>query len=132
MACSIPPILRSSMAASMSSAWATPIQCTASVAISAMHSRRLSVSALAAYLLGGTAGIVAGGSLAVRTARHDRVAGTGLLAGAALLAIVATGIVPRPLIVPMFVVTGFVLGATSPSRDLIVRNATPKGAAGRG
>jgi len=53
------------------------------------------------------------------------------LAGAVLLAIVATGIVPRPLIVPMFVVTGFVLGATGPSRDLIVRNATPKGAAGR-
>ena len=48
-----------------------------------------------------------------------------------LLAIVATDIVPRPLIVPMFVVTGFVLGATGPSRDLIVRNATPKGAAGR-
>ena len=91
----------------------------------------LATSAVTAYLLGGTAGIVAGGFLAVRTARHDRVAGTGLLAGAALLAIVATGIVPRPLIVPMFVVTGFVLGATGPSRDLIVRNATPKGAAGR-
>jgi MFS family permease len=72
-----------------------------------------------------------GGFLGVRTARHDRVAGTGLLAGAALLAVVATGIVPRPLIVPMFVVVGFVLGATGPSRDLIVRNATPKGAAGR-
>jgi len=39
--------------------------------------------------------------------------------------------VPRPLIVPLFVVIGVVLGATGPSRDLIVRNATPKGAAGR-
>ena len=32
------------------------------------------------YLLGGTAGIVAGGFLAARTTRHDRVAATGLLA----------------------------------------------------
>lgn len=91
----------------------------------------LATSAITAFLLGGTAGIVAGGFLAVRTMRHDRVAGTGLLAAAALLAIVATGVVPRALIIPLFVVTGFVLGATGPSRDLIVRNATPKGAAGR-
>jgi len=32
-------------------------------------------SAVTAYLLGGTAGIVAGGFLAARTTRHDRVAG---------------------------------------------------------
>src|SRR5205823_2287197 len=74
----------------------------------------LATSAVTAYLLGGTAGIVAGGFLAARTTRHDRVAGSGLLAGAALLAIVATGIVPRPLIVPMFVGIGFVLGVIVP------------------
>jgi FSR family fosmidomycin resistance protein-like MFS transporter len=91
----------------------------------------LATSAVTAYLLGGTVGIVAGGFLAARTTRHDRVAGTGLLASAALLAVVATGVVPRTLIVPVFVVVGVVLGATGPSRDLIVRNATPKGAAGR-
>ncbi len=31
----------------------------------------------------------------------------------------------------MFALIGFALGATGPSRDLIVRGATPKGAAGR-
>ena len=36
-----------------------------------------------------------------------------------------------PWIVPVFVVIGLLIGATGPSRDLIVRNATPKGAAGR-
>ena len=41
------------------------------------------------------------------------------------------GAVPLPWIVPMFVVIGLFIGATGPSRDLIVRNATPKGAAGR-
>jgi MFS family permease len=35
------------------------------------------------------------------------------------------------LVVPLFAITGFVLGATGPSRDMIVRAATPSGAAGR-
>jgi MFS transporter, FSR family, fosmidomycin resistance protein len=91
----------------------------------------VATSAVTAYLLGGTAGIVAGGFLAMRTARHDRVAATGLLLGATLLALIASGAVPLPWIVPMFVVIGICVGATGPSRDLIVRNATPKGAAGR-
>jgi len=91
----------------------------------------LATSAVTAYLLGGTAGIVAGGFLAVRTSRHDRVAATGLLTGAALLSILASGVVPRELIVTLSAVIGFAVGATGPSRDLIVRHATPKGAAGR-
>jgi MFS family permease len=91
----------------------------------------IATSAVTAYLLGGTAGIVAGGFLSTRTERHDRVAAAGLLAGAALLALVATGWVPTPALVATVSVVGFVIGATGPSRDLIVRNATPKGAAGR-
>jgi len=91
----------------------------------------VATSAMTAYLLGGAAGIVAGGFLAVRTSRHDRVATAGLLAGALLLALLATGLVPHPWIVPLFIGVGIVLGATGPSRDLIVRNATPAGAAGR-
>ena len=91
----------------------------------------LATSAVTAYLLGSTAGIAAGGYFATRTARHDRIAATGLLAGASLLALVAAGLVPLAMIIPLFVAAGFVLGATGPSRDLIVRNATPKGASGR-
>jgi MFS family permease len=59
------------------------------------------------------------------------VAATGLLIGAALLALVAANVVPLPIVVPLFVVIGFFIGATGPSRDLIVRNATPRGASGR-
>jgi len=91
----------------------------------------IATSAVTAYLLGGTTGIVIGGFLAVRTTRHDRVAATGLLIGATLLALVAGNAVSLHFIVPMFVVIGLFIGATGPSRDLIVRNATPRGAAGR-
>ena len=91
----------------------------------------IATSAVTAYLLGGTAGIVAGGFLAVRTERHDRVAATGLFGGAVLLALLPAGIVPTPFLMPLVAAVGFVIGATGPSRDLIVRNATPRGAAGR-
>lgn len=91
----------------------------------------VATSAVTGYLLGGTAGIVAGGFLAVRTTRHDRVAAIGLLCGAVLVALVATGLIDGATAVPLFAVAGFAIGVTSPSRDLIVRNATPHGASGR-
>jgi MFS family permease len=91
----------------------------------------LATSAVTAYLLGGTGGILFGGFLAARTSRHDRVAVAGLLAGAALLVVVSTGAVPTTMIVPLAALVGFALGSTGPSRDLIVRSATPAGASGR-
>ena len=91
----------------------------------------VATSAVTAYLLGGTAGIVAGGFLASQTLRHDRVAATGLAAGATLLALIAAGWIPLAAIVVTIGLVGFAIGATGPSRDLIVRHATPRGAAGR-
>jgi len=91
----------------------------------------LAASAISAYLLGSTGGILAGGFLAARTEHHDRVAAAGLAAGALLLASIGTGATPSALLLPVFALTGFAMGATAPSRDLIVRNATPRGAAGR-
>jgi MFS transporter, FSR family, fosmidomycin resistance protein len=91
----------------------------------------LAATAVTAYLLGSTGGIIAGGFLAARTERHDIVAAAGLLAGATLLATVAFAGVSNAMVVPAFALIGFVMGSTGPSRDLIVRNATPKGAAGR-
>jgi len=91
----------------------------------------LATSTLTAYLLGGAAGIFTGGFLAARTTRHDRVAAGGMLLAALVLLVVAMGAVPKALLLPVFVVIGFAMGSTGPSRDLIVRNATPKGAAGR-
>ena len=80
---------------------------------------------------GRTAGIVAGGFLASRSERHDRIASAGLFAGALLVLLIATWPPARALLLPLFALTGFALGCTGPSRDLIVRDATPPGAAGR-
>jgi FSR family fosmidomycin resistance protein-like MFS transporter len=91
----------------------------------------LGTSALTAYLLGSTAGILAGGFLAAHTAHHDRVAAMGLAAGGALMLAIAAFPGAAAFALPIFAVTGFALGATGPSRDMIVRGATPPGAAGR-
>jgi len=91
----------------------------------------IATSAVTTYLLGGTAGIVAGGFLAARFARHDLVAATGLATAAAIATAIAFAGPPAGVLLPLLALAGFALGATGPSRDLIVRRATPTGASGR-
>src|ERR1700682_876163 len=91
----------------------------------------IATSAVTAYLLGSTAGILAGGFLAARTARHDRVAATGLAVGASLMMLIAVSPAIAHWAIPMLGLTGFAIGSTGPSRDMIVRGATPPGASGR-
>lgn len=88
-------------------------------------------AALTGYLLGSTAGIVVGGVLASRSQRHAMIASLGLLTAATLIVALASSELLRSMLVPVFVITGFALGCTGPSRDLIVRGATPSGASGR-
>jgi FSR family fosmidomycin resistance protein-like MFS transporter len=91
----------------------------------------LATSAITAYLLGSTTGILAGGFLAANTTRHDRVAATGLAVGASLVLLIAIAPALAPWAIALLAATGFALGATGPSRDMIVRGATPAGASGR-
>jgi predicted MFS family arabinose efflux permease len=91
----------------------------------------IATTAITAYLLGNAAGVLGGGFLAVRTSRHDRVAATGLAVGAVLILLLALFASLAALAIPLLALTGLALGATGPSRDMIVRGATPKGASGR-
>jgi MFS family permease len=88
-------------------------------------------AALTAFLVGGAAGILAGGVLADRVRRHDVVAATGLLIAAGLMVVLATGAVPGPLLPLLLGVTGCCYGVTGPARDMLVRAATPPGASGK-
>jgi MFS family permease len=109
------------------------IQTFAGTALNAAYGVPMAVatSALAAYLLGSTAGILTGGFLAAGTRHHHRVAASGLAVGSALMLTVAAFPAVATWAIPVFALTGFALGATGPSRDMIVRNATPPGASGR-
>ncbi|MBV9522572.1 MAG: MFS transporter, partial [Alphaproteobacteria bacterium] len=88
-------------------------------------------SALSGYLLGGAAGILFGGWLADRSSRHERILMLGLLAAACIALFI--GVIDLPLIplVAMVTAAGFCSGTTSPSRDMMVRRATPAGSTGK-
>jgi MFS family permease len=91
----------------------------------------LATAALTAFLLGGVGGILVGGFLADHTRRHDIVAVTGLVAAATFMTLLATGALAPSLLPVILAVTGFCHGATGPSRDMLVRAATPPGASGK-
>ena len=80
-------------------------------------------SALTAYLLGGAAGIAAGGFLAARYEAHERVVAVLLITAAVMALGLATGTVPGVLVLPLMTLFGFFTGTATPSRDLLVRRA---------
>lgn len=91
----------------------------------------LATGSLTAYLVGAATGTLSGGVLADRTARHGLVAGSGLVAGASGIALVGSGALPPFAILPVLAAAGFAVGLTLPSRDLLVRAATPPGSSGK-
>ncbi len=102
-------------------------------AIVAIYDAPLSVATgtLTAFLLATGAGTLVGGRLAELTSRHDLVTIVGVSAGAALMLAPASGALLVPVLIAAIALAGFSVGVTSPSRDMLVRAATPRGASGR-
>jgi FSR family fosmidomycin resistance protein-like MFS transporter len=92
---------------------------------------RYAALCLMTFMIGSAVGMLAGGFFADNVKRHDLVASGGLLAAAALTVPIATVSITPALLLPLLAVAGFAGGATNPSRDMIVRNATPPGASGK-
>lgn len=90
----------------------------------------LGTTALTGFLLASSVGTVAGAIIADKAGHHDRIVAFGLLASGGFIVAVAYLGLPA-LIVAALVAAGFALGMTLPSRDLLVRSATPRGATGR-
>ena len=86
---------------------------------------------LIVFIVGSAAGVLVGGLFADRVRRHDRVATLGLLVAAALTVPIAAQAVTPMLLLPLLALAGAAGGITNPSRDMIVRNATPPGASGK-
>src|SRR5262245_3504705 len=109
------------------------VQTFSVVALTHIYAAPLDVAggALTGYLLGIAAGILAGGFLADLTPRHGAVAATGLVVSALLTLLAGSGVLSLGLLVPVMVSAGFAMGATSPSRDMLVRATVPPGASGK-
>jgi len=87
--------------------------------------------ALTAFLGFSAAGVLAGGFLADRTRRHGQVAAACFAVNAVIVFAVATVNLPSLLLTAAMAMAGFLGGVIAPSRDMLVRDAAPAGAAGR-
>lgn len=87
--------------------------------------------ALTAFLGASAIGVLAGGFLADHTERHGYVAAACFAANAAIVLLIALVTLPGWALTAMMATAGFLSGVIAPSRDMLVRNAAPAGAAGR-
>jgi MFS family permease len=87
--------------------------------------------ALTGYLGFGAIGVLAGGFLADRTRRHSQLAAACFAVNAAIVLVIATVPLPSLLLTTAMASAGFLGGVIAPSRDMLVRNTAPPGAAGR-
>ena len=103
------------------------------VALVALYGVTLSAAnaALTAFLFATAVGVLAGGFIADATKRHGDVAAAGF--GAAAVLIFAVGMIDLgPVLIAVAMgVAGFLSGMIAPSRDMLVRAASPPGAFGR-
>jgi MFS family permease len=109
------------------------IQSFSSSSIVALYGVSLATatSAYTAYMLAGAGGIVAGGFLATRTKNHGRTVAAAFALAALLALLIASAVVPGPLVVVLMGAIGFTSGMAGPSRDLLIRSAAPQNATGR-
>ena len=91
----------------------------------------LATSALSGYLIGKALGVLAGGFVADRTARHDLIAAGGIVVAAAMMLVIASAAAPVAVVAIAMTLAGAALGVAQPARDLLVRGVTPPGASGR-
>ncbi len=91
----------------------------------------VATATLTALFVGTAGGSLVGGVLADRTGRHDRVAVTAMAAAAGFMLLVASGAPSRAVLLVVMALVGASIGVAQPSRDLLVRGATPPGASGR-
>jgi MFS family permease len=88
-------------------------------------------TALTAYLLLSTVGVLTGGWIAARTPRHALVAAVGLLVAVALALLIASVDLGTVVLIAAMAFGGFFYGAMMPARDMIVRAVTPPGSFGK-
>ena len=84
-----------------------------------------------AFMIGSAAGTMAGGVMADRSGRHQRIIVAGLALAAVILFLIGRIELPTPVLLAAVALAGALAGLTTPSRDMLVRAAAPPGASGK-
>jgi MFS family permease len=86
---------------------------------------------LTAYMLCGAVGMAIGGFVAGKAQATERLVAACMLIASGLMLLAATGWLGGPGTMVLLALTGFAVGIAGPSRDMMIKRATPKGATGR-
>ncbi|HEV2623706.1 MAG TPA: MFS transporter [Xanthobacteraceae bacterium] len=103
------------------------------VALGVLHATPPAIAniALTSLLTMNAIGVLGGGVLASRMRQHVLIAASGLTIGGCMTALIGLVALPSAALIVVTGVSGFAVGATYPSRDMLVRAVTPPGAYGR-
>ena len=109
------------------------MQSFSSPALHQLYGLPLTITSLVitGFMLAGALGMVAGGFLVARVDRLERTIGAALLLAAALLALVGSGVLNGAVAALLAALAGFGTGLAGPSRDMLIKRASPPGATGR-
>jgi FSR family fosmidomycin resistance protein-like MFS transporter len=109
------------------------VQSFAPEAARLLHGVAKSVAAmcLTTYMVAAACGMVIGGFLVKDPARCERIVGIGFGLAAAVALTMALADVPAAAVPLLFGLMGLFSGVAGPSRDLIVKRASPENATGR-
>ena len=99
----------------------------------ALHNTPLAAAGGAAsgFLFASALGVLLGGYVADQTNRHDLVAAASLTVAALILVIIGAVNLHYTVLVFCFTLAGMVNGLIRPARDMMIRNAAPRGSAGK-
>ena len=109
------------------------IQTFSGPALQALYGLPLAASAtvVTGFMLLGALGMVLGGFLSARIERLELTIGVAMSLSALLMLVVSSGAVSGPVAVALCILAGLGSGLAGPSRDMLIRRATPPGATGR-
>ena len=109
------------------------IQTFSGPALQALYGMPLAASAtvVTGFMLLGALGMVLGGFLSARIERLELTIGVAMSLSALLMLVVSSGAVSGPVAVALCILAGLGSGLAGPSRDMLIRRATPPGATGR-
>lgn len=103
--------------------------------LKAMHgvSLQAATATLTAYMLSSALGILLGGFVSARMGaqRSDKVVAVCMSVGALCMMLAGTGWLGALGSMTLLAATGLAVGIGGPSRDMLIKRATPKGATGR-
>src|SRR5215467_3839176 len=102
------------------------------VALGALHATPPAIAnvALTSLLAMNAVGVLAGGMLAARIRQHALIAAAGLTIAGVVTALIGIFDLGSAALIGLTGLSGFCVGATYPSRDMLVRAVTPPGAFG--